>query len=164
MNETAHTHRVALASVDMLDALPSVLPVEDVLVVLPAEDIPSAVPVLEEVLPGSPTPSRSILGRVWHGTCSACEWFFGAATLVVGLAVLAAVPILQFLTLGYLLEAGGRVARTGKLRSGFIGVRIAARAGGMVLGAWLVLLPLRLVSSLWLSAEIIDPDGPTART
>src|SRR5438045_7866522 len=126
MNETAYPHRAALASVDTVDALPSVLPADDVLVVLLAEDFPCAVPALEEVLPGSPPPSRSVLGRVWHGAGSACEWLFGAATLVVGLAVLAAVPILQFLTLGYLLEAGGRVARTGKLRNGFIGVRIAA--------------------------------------
>src|SRR5438105_15712878 len=109
MNKTTYPHRAALASVDTADALPSVLPAEDVLVVLPAEDFPSAVPALEEVLPGSPRPSRSVLGRVWHGACSACEWLFGAATLVVGLAVLAAVPILQFLTLGYLLEAGGRI-------------------------------------------------------
>ena len=43
------------------------------------------------------------------------------ATLIVALAVLAVLPIMQFLSLGYLLEAGGRVARTGRLREGFIG-------------------------------------------
>jgi hypothetical protein len=79
------------------------------------------------------------------------------------LAVLAAIPILQFLSLGYLLEASGRVARTGRLRDGFIGIHLAARAGGLVLGTWLALLPLRLVSSLWLSAELIEPDGDIAR-
>ena len=33
----------------------------------------------------------------------------------------------------------------------------------MVLGCWLVLLPLRLVASLATSAELIDPGGPVAR-
>jgi len=101
--------------------------------------------------------------RLWRGLASAWEWCFGFVSLLGFLAVLAAVPILQFASLGYLLEASARVARTGRLRDGFIGVRIAARAGGFVLGTWLMLLPLRLVSSLWLSAQLIEPDGPSAR-
>src|SRR5439155_24707631 len=44
----------------------------------------------------------------------------------------------------------------------FIGVRRAARLGGIVLGAWLVLLPVRLVASLARSAQLIQPDGPVA--
>ncbi len=90
------------------------------------------------------------------------EWLFGFGVLMIGLSVLAAMPVLQFLSLGYLLEAGGRVARTGRLREGFIGVRLAARLGGLVLGCWLVLLPLRFVSDLAYSAQIIDPGGRTA--
>jgi hypothetical protein len=81
----------------------------------------------------------------------------------VALAVLAAIPVLQFLSLGYLLEAGGRIARTGRFREGFIGVRKAARVGSIVLGTWLMLLPLRVVSSLEVSAQLIDPDGPVAQ-
>jgi hypothetical protein len=91
------------------------------------------------------------------------EWCFGFATLIVGLAVLAALPILQFLSLGYLLEAGVRVARSGKLRHGFIGVRQAARIGAIVLGTWLLLLPARFLSDLAATAEIIDPGGSVAR-
>jgi hypothetical protein len=94
---------------------------------------------------------------------SAWEWCFGVVTLIVGLSVIAATPILQFASLGYLLEASGRIARTGRLRDGFIGVRLAARAGSIVLGIWLMLLPLRLIASLAHSARIIDPDGIVAR-
>jgi hypothetical protein len=94
---------------------------------------------------------------------SASEWIFGALTLGLGLALLAATPVAQFLSLGYLLEAQGRVARSGRLRDGFVGVRRAARVGRMVLGAWLWLLPARLVASLALSADLIDPGGPIAR-
>jgi hypothetical protein len=142
------------------DAIPVLQPIEG------PEDIPTIVPVAE--LPEHPTQRRR--RGVWGAICaivggalSACEWCFGLVSLLAFLAVLAAVPILQFLTLGYLLEASGRVARTGRLRAGFIGVRIAARAGGVVLGTWLMFLPLRLVSSLWFSAQLIEPDGLTAR-
>lgn len=119
-----------------------------------AKEVPFALPVEE----------RSGLSpfAFFNGILSAWEWCFGFVSLLLFLAVLAAIPILQFLSLGYLLEASGRVARTGRLRDGFIGVRIAARAGGFVLGTWLMLLPLRLVSSLWLSAQLIEPDGRAA--
>jgi hypothetical protein len=103
------------------------------------------------------------LKRLGRGIASLLEWLFGALSLVVGLSVLAAVPVVQLLSLGYLLEASGRVARSGRLRDGWIGVRRAGRVGGMVAGAWLSLLPSYLVSSLATSAELIDPDGPQAR-
>ena len=90
-------------------------------------------------------------------------WLFGAASLVSGLAVLAALPVLQFLSLGYLLEAGGRVARTGRLRDGFLGVWRAALVGAAAASAWLLLLPLRLVASLTASARLIDPDSGVTR-
>lgn len=105
---------------------------------------------------------RSLFASWMWAIGSVVEWLFGVAVLFVGLAVLAALPLLQFLSLGYLLEAGGRVARTGKLRAGFIGVRLAARLGCLVLGSWLLLLPVRLVADLAWSAQIIDPDSRVA--
>jgi hypothetical protein len=99
----------------------------------------------------------------FRAVMSSWEWCFGLVTLIVGLSVLAATPILQFASLGYLLEASGRIARSGRIRDGFIGVRLAARAGCIVLGTWLMLLPVRLISSLAYSARIIDPDGTVAR-
>jgi hypothetical protein len=115
-----------------------------------------------------PVPKRpGMLAWAWRAAqriASAWEWCFGLVCLLSFLAVLAAIPILQFLSLGYLLEASARIARTGRLRSGFIGVRKAARAGGFVLGMWLMLLPLRLVSSLWLSAQLIEADSSIARS
>jgi hypothetical protein len=96
------------------------------------------------------------IGAVW-------EWCFGTAILILGLAVLAAIPIVQFLSFGYLLEVSGRIGRSGRLRDGFIGYRQAARIGSILLGASLIVLPLQLVSSMWLSAELIEPGGGTAR-
>jgi hypothetical protein len=68
-------------------------------------------------------PSPWSLSRaVARGIASAVGWLFGVASLVLGLSILAALPLAQFLTLGYLLEASGRVARTGRFRDGLIGV------------------------------------------
>lgn len=91
------------------------------------------------------------------------EWLFGGIGIVVGLSILAAIPLLQFLSLGYLLEVAGRVGRTGRLRDGFIGYRQAARLTGIVGGIWIVLVPLRLTAATRRSALLIDPTSPAAR-
>ena len=106
---------------------------------------------------------RSLPVKLWGKLCSGIEWLFGLASVIAGLALLASIPIAQFLSLGYLLEVSGRITRTGKLREGFIGIRPAARLGSILLGTWLMLWPIRLTSSYWRSAYLIDPNsGVTA--
>ncbi len=85
------------------------------------------------------------------------DWWFGALTLMVGLAVLATIPLAQLLSLGYLLEVSGRVGRTGRLRDGFVGIRKAARLGQIALGIALLMTPLWIASSLRFSSQLIDP-------
>jgi hypothetical protein len=119
------------------------------------------IPRSARVRTAGPTPWELLLQGV-TALGSFFEWIFGFACLFIFLAALAALPVLQFLSLGYLLEAGGRIARTGKLRDGFIGVRLAARLGGVVAGCWLFLLPVRFISDMAGSAEIIDPGGRIA--
>lgn len=118
---------------------------------------PEIVPVV------MPVPTRGRFRRVMGSIGSAGEWLFGVTTLWVGLAVLASVPVGQFLALGYLLEASGRVARSGRFRDGFIGVRTAAKFGGVVVAGFLLWLPLYGMSLLAESARIIDPHGRIAR-
>tara|TARA_R110002096_G_scaffold74283_17_gene176128 strand:- start:971 stop:2038 length:1068 start_codon:yes stop_codon:yes gene_type:complete len=90
------------------------------------------------------------------------DWTFGLGAIVVGLAIISAIPLLNFLSLGYMLECSGRIARTGRLRDGFVGIRKASILGGLAIFTWLALLPVRFVSSLWRDAELIDPEsGPT---
>jgi hypothetical protein len=101
--------------------------------------------------------------KLWYGLCYVLEWLFGLASLLACLAVLAAIPVVNFLSLGYLLEASGRVAKSGRLRDGFIDIPKFARIGSMVAGTWLCLLVPRLVSSLATDAWLIDPDGFAAR-
>jgi hypothetical protein len=87
------------------------------------------------------------------------EYCFGASSLVVLLAVLATMPVVQLLSLGYLLEASGRVARSGQLCDGFVGIRKAARLGRIALGIAILMLPLWLASSLRFSSRLIDPES-----
>lgn len=110
-----------------------------------------------------PRRGRGVVRRVRDGIGSLGEWLLGAVALVLGLAILSATPVLQLVSFGYLLESGGRVARTGRLRDAFIGVRRAARLGSMVIGGTLLFLPLQLVASWAASAQFVDPGGRMAR-
>ncbi len=101
--------------------------------------------------------------KLWLGLCYVLDWLFGLASLLACLAVLAAIPIVNFLSLGYLLAASGRVAKSGRLRDGFIDIPKFARIGSMVAGTWVCLLVPRLVASLATDAWLIDPDGFAAR-
>jgi hypothetical protein len=135
----------------------------DVMVLYDATGSPE-VWVEPEVAPPRRQPGlRGLAGRVLRGVASAAEWLFGVVALVLGLSILAALPLAQFLSLGYLLESSARVARTGRLRDGLIGVRRAARVGGLVAGCGLALVIPWLVGGFARSAELIDPGGRIAR-
>jgi hypothetical protein len=88
---------------------------------------------------------------------------FGIVSLIVLLALLAAIPIVDFLVLGYLLEAEGGVARGGRFRRAFPLLTIAPRLGSIVLGIWLFLLPLRLLANAAADARLIDPTSASTR-
>ena len=115
---------------------------------------------------GSPRLRVRLGSLVWSAVCgaaSAAEWVFGLTSLLLGLATLAALPVIQVVTLGYFLESSARVARTGRLRDGIIGVRPAARIGCLAAAIWLALIPAWLVGSYARAAQLIDPGGPGAR-
>ncbi len=105
----------------------------------------------------------TVLWRLLLGLFALIEWLIGAAALTVGLAIMSAIPVVQFLVLGYLLEAGARVARSGWPSDGFIGVRLAARIGKAIAATCILLIPVSLVSAVATQAAIIDPGGPSAR-
>jgi hypothetical protein len=114
---------------------------------------------------GSPRLRVRLGSLVWSAVCgapSAAECVFGLISLLLGLATLAALPVIQVVTLGYFLESSARVARTGRLRDGIIGVRLAARIGCLAAAIWLALVPAWLVGSYARAAQLIDPGGPGA--
>jgi hypothetical protein len=107
-------------------------------------------------------------GRAWplraiFALGLAIEAAWGLASLTAGLAVLASLPILNFLAFGYVLEAAGRPLRTNRYDAAFPGIRRAARLGAIIAIGWLMLLPARALATLRESAWIIDPTSPAVR-
>ena len=123
-----------------------------------AETMPAVAPRRRRL-----APLWRLAGRMARALASAAEWLFGVVALLVGLATLAALPMAQFLSLGYFLESSARVARSGRLRDGVFGVRRAARVGGLAAGVWLAMVPAWLIGSIAQAAELIDPGGSAAR-
>ncbi len=104
-----------------------------------------------------------LLRQVFAGLAWLGRAVFGLLTLVVGLAILAALPIVQFFALGYLLDAAGRTARSGRLRDALTGVMPAARIGGVALALWIWSLPLRLLIDWRKDALVVDPRATSAK-
>src|SRR5262245_8045996 len=152
---TSEKHRLeSLCYQKQARAMSTAIPVASV---VPEDRTQRDVPVV------MPLPEPGPLERAIILIGSASEWMFGVVSLLVGLAMLAAIPVGQFLALGYILEASGRVARSGRLRDGFIGVWIAAKFGGIAIACFALWLPLYFISIQAEAARIIDPNGRIAR-
>jgi hypothetical protein len=120
-------------------------------------------PKAEQPLPAD-APSLSWLQRLrraWDGL-----WVFlvGGFGLLSALSIVAAIPVLQFATLGWLLEAEGRLARGEGWRSLLPGLRKAVPWGAGLLGCGLLAIPLLVLRSYTLDAQILDPASSTAIT
>lgn len=87
----------------------------------------------------------------------------GGLGLLVALALLAAIPVLQFATLGWLLEAEGRLARGEGWRGALPGLRRAVPWGAAVLGCGLLGLPLLILASYAADARLLAPGSDAAR-
>lgn len=97
--------------------------------------------------------------RMVHRVTSATQWIFGAISVIVGLSILSIFPILNLLSLGYLMKASGRVQQTGRIWDGMIGFRQASLAGGLVMGIWFSCWPIRLAMDLSRDAALIALNG-----
>lgn len=87
------------------------------------------------------------------------EWSFGFITMLVLLAFIAVIPILNFVSLGYLVQMGANIASTGKLTDGLVGIKKSAILGRMALGSWLCFWPVKFVFELKMAAHLTDPGG-----
>ncbi len=84
-------------------------------------------------------------------------YLFSFVSLMLVLAVLAAIPLVNFYVLGYFLNVEGSVAKSGRLRDGFPLLHVAPKLVTMGVGIWVFLLPLRLLASFAADAHLIDP-------
>jgi len=85
----------------------------------------------------------------------------GLFYLICGLSWMAAFLVLQFLSLGYMLEEIARVARCGRLRDGLFGLDVARKLGTIFVCSWLILLPMRIVRHLARSSQLIHGSDTT---
>lgn len=90
-------------------------------------------------------------GRVWDGT-----------NLCVLLAVVAAMPVVQLASLGYLLNSAALLARRQPWSKAFPGSRLAGQLGKFALLSALLWLPVWLVTDLSYSAQLLLPASSTA--
>lgn len=128
---------------------------------------PPPVPATPPALPDSQSTARPKPQRrgFFRGVLRFFRRIVGLISTVFGLAILSAIPILNFLSFGYMLEASGRIARTGKFRDGFVGNKKFAVLGMTVMVGLLVFSPAQFISSLWKDAQLIDPNStPTTLT
>ncbi|MFK7768758.1 MAG: hypothetical protein AB8B55_16170 [Mariniblastus sp.] len=84
---------------------------------------------------------------------------FGIGSIIFLLAVAANIPIVQFLSFGYLLEVSGRLARKQTFRDAMIGLKKASVLSGIVMGTWLMLIPIRVAANFAREAYLIDPNS-----
>lgn len=117
-------------------------------------------PAMTPVPPPIPRASWYVRARLWFSR--AFDNVIGFLTLVGLLAIVSAIPVLNLMSLGYLLEASARVARSGKFRDGFIGLPLLASLGKVAFGVWIWTLPIRLIYSYWIDSELIEPGNETA--
>ena len=111
------------------------------------------------------TPQMSERRRPRHfrhaaaGIGSIVGGIFNFASLVVCLAVLAAIPIVQLIAFGYLLDVAGRLAAGGKLREALPLSRAAGRVGVVAIAVMMASLPVQLLVHWESVAALISPDS-----
>jgi len=97
--------------------------------------------------PGFSRPLRSLFWLIFLCLGSIC--------LILILAILAAIPGLNILTLGYLLEAQKKVALSGRLRDGFPLLTLAPRLGIVCFFTVILLIPLQIQAARISDAAVI---------
>lgn len=125
---------------------------------------PQTPPATGDVLQPSPLVVSS-MKRSWGdwavrflwGVLSVPYRLFQFAALLLLLAICSTLPILQLASLGYMLEAGKRIAQHGNLLYGLPGLAKAGRIGTFLLGASITFLPVWLVRDFAITGQLIDP-------
>lgn len=108
----------------------------------------------------NPEPGR--ISRIASAMAQLIWWMFCLSSLVVMLAILTAIPVVQLVSLGYLLTVAGRLAGGGSLRRSLPGLQTAGRIGlalsMLTAASWVTGLLAH-----WQSvAAIIEPNSQTA--
>lgn len=110
----------------------------------------------------SPVRSKT-LGRLASTLYRFARGVFQYLSLVTFLAVMTALPLVQLIAFGYLLDVAGRLARGERLADAVAWRETAGRWGLAVMVLFLLSLPIQLFSHWAVAAEIISPNALNAR-
>jgi len=88
---------------------------------------------------------------------------FRAFWLITLMAVMTALPIIQLVAFGYLLDVAGRLAKGGNLRDALDWLRPAGQLGLAILATLLVSLPIGLLGHWATVGEVISPGSRQAQ-
>jgi hypothetical protein len=100
----------------------------------------------------------SVLRCGWRQVGRFLAFGWNVGSLVLLLAIVAAIPLVQLAALGYLLRAAGNLAGGGSWRTALPGLGLAGRIGTFVLCASLTWLPVGLVIDLAYRVQLLQPD------
>jgi hypothetical protein len=102
-------------------------------------------------------PKRSWIRRVGAGIAWFTQSVFETLSLFTILAVMTAVPLIQLISFGYLLDVAGQLTRGAKVSEAVRWRAAAGRIGLAVLALILMGLPIRLLIHWATVAEVVSP-------
>lgn len=105
---------------------------------------------------------RSWIKRTFSGVTWLVTSLFCLASLIGCLALLTAIPVLQLIALGYLLDVAGRLAAGGKFRDSLPHLRSAGQIGLVVVAVVVGSLPVQLLAHWESVATLITPGSNQA--
>jgi len=148
-------------AIDSANESTSVLPIDDGHEVIVGQLVPTA----DNVQP--PTLALAVANRSWiRRSLSRLAWViqcvFETLSLFTILAVMTAVPLIQLISFGYLLDVAGRLTRGATVAEAVRWRAAAGRIGLAILALILLGLPIRLLTHWAAVAEVISPDQSRA--
>jgi hypothetical protein len=101
---------------------------------------------------------------VFHSIRALARWIWNMLSIVMVLSIAATIPVVQFASLGYMLECSARLARGERLKNCFPGVALAGQIFRCALAMLLTWLPIWLIADWAYSSELIQPGSSAALT
>ncbi|MGV3483685.1 MAG: DUF4013 domain-containing protein [Planctomycetaceae bacterium] len=111
----------------------------------------------QTVEPSSRKPSESFGRRTLAAIVQFTRFAFETFSLISLLAVMTALPLVQLVSFGYLLDVSGKLTRGATLRDAVAWRATAGRIGLALLALFVLSLPIRLLSHWATVAEVISP-------
>jgi hypothetical protein len=104
----------------------------------------------------------AIAGTIASSVVGLLRLLWNTLSIVIVLSVAATIPVLQFASLGYMLECSARIASGAPIRECFPGVALAGHIVRCSLWTFLTWLPIWLITDLGYSSELIQPGSSSA--